>query len=135
MKCMHIKLSGPNTSLHICNHIHYKKLQHNFPKMRGGVKGRLEFFQKFIQFGSGILPKVQLPHIVLLRFSFAHRKVTFAWHLKLVLFIPNDCSTHQMEHNQVFIFMFVLSSLSHCPNSLPSPIELAHKKRTIFLSS
>ena len=43
-----------------------KKLQHNFPKMRGGgVKGRLEFFQKIIQFGSGILPKVQLPHIVL----------------------------------------------------------------------
>ena len=39
--------------------IHYKKMQHDFPKMRGwGVKGRLEFFQKFIWFGSGILPKV-----------------------------------------------------------------------------
>ena len=25
--------------------------------MRGRVKGRLEFFQKFIPFGSGILPK------------------------------------------------------------------------------
>ena len=35
--CMHFILSGPPTSLHICNHIHYKKkLQHNFPKMRGG---------------------------------------------------------------------------------------------------
>ena len=112
-----------------------KKIAYQFFKNEGGVKGRLEFFQKFIRFGSGILPKVQLPHIVLLRFSFAHRKVTFTWHLKLVLFSPNDCSTHQMEHNQVFIFMFVLSSLSHCPNSLPSPIELDHKKRTIFLSS
>ena len=33
-----------------------KNLQHNFPKMRGGVKGRLEFFQKFIRFGSGTPP-------------------------------------------------------------------------------
>ena len=33
-----------------------KKLQHNFPKMRGGVKGCLEFFQKVIRFGSGTLP-------------------------------------------------------------------------------
>ena len=32
-----------------------KKLQYNFPKM-GGDEGRLEFFQKFIRFGSGILP-------------------------------------------------------------------------------
>ena len=101
----------------------------------GGGKGHLEFFQKFIRFCRGILPKVQLPHIVLLRFSFAHWKVTCAWHLKFVLFIPNDCSTHQMEHNQVFIFMFVLSSLSHCPNSLPSLIELVHKMRAIFLPS
>ena len=30
-----------------------------YPKMRGGgVKGRLEFFQKFIRFGSGILPLI-----------------------------------------------------------------------------
>ena len=28
-----------------------KNLQHNFPKMRGGVKGRLELFRKFIRFG------------------------------------------------------------------------------------
>ena len=35
--CTHFILSGPHTSLHICNHIHYKKkLQYNFPKMRGG---------------------------------------------------------------------------------------------------
>ena len=46
--CMHFILSGPHASLHICNHIHYKKkLQHNFPKMRG---------KKFISFGSGTLP-------------------------------------------------------------------------------
>ena len=54
--CMHFILSGSRTSLHIFDHIHYKKLQHNFPKMRGGVKGRLEFFQKIIRFGSGTLP-------------------------------------------------------------------------------
>ena len=30
-----------------------KKLQHNFLKMRGGgVEGRLEFFRKFIRFGT-----------------------------------------------------------------------------------
>ena len=29
-----------------------KKLQHNFPKMRKKVKGRLNFFPKFIRFGS-----------------------------------------------------------------------------------
>ena len=46
-------------SLHKCDHIHYKNLQYNFPKMRGGVKGRLEFFQKFTRFGSGILPEGQ----------------------------------------------------------------------------
>ena len=33
-----------------------KKLQHNFPKMRGGVKGRLELFRKFIRFGRGKFP-------------------------------------------------------------------------------
>ena len=37
----------------------WKYLQHNFPKMRGvGVEGRLEFFQKFIRFGSVIRTKV-----------------------------------------------------------------------------
>ena len=29
-----------------------KKLQHNFPKIRGGVKGRLKLFQKFARFCS-----------------------------------------------------------------------------------
>ena len=33
-----------------------KKLQYNFPKMRGGVEGRLDFFRKFIRFGSVTLP-------------------------------------------------------------------------------
>ena len=36
-----------------------KNLQYDFPKMRGGrgrVKVRMEFFQKFIWFSSGILP-------------------------------------------------------------------------------
>ena len=32
------------------------KLQYNFLKMRGGVKGRLEFFRKFIRFGCRTLP-------------------------------------------------------------------------------
>ena len=31
-------------------------LQHNFPKMRGGVKGRLELFRKSIRFGGARLP-------------------------------------------------------------------------------
>jgi len=30
--------------------------QYDFPKMRGGVKGRLELFRKFISFGDAILP-------------------------------------------------------------------------------
>ena len=34
-----------------------KKAQHDFPKMRGGgIKGRLELFQKFIRFGRAALP-------------------------------------------------------------------------------
>ena len=37
--------------------VYRKKLQYNFPKMRGGgVEGRLECFRKFIQFGSATLP-------------------------------------------------------------------------------
>ena len=34
-------------------------MQHNFPKMMGGVKGRFVFFQKFIRFGSTTLPCVR----------------------------------------------------------------------------
>ena len=34
-----------------------RKLQYDFLKMRGGVKGRLEFFRKFIRFGSRTLPE------------------------------------------------------------------------------
>ena len=30
--------------------------QHDFPKMRGGVKGRLELFRSFIRFGVPIRP-------------------------------------------------------------------------------
>ena len=59
---MHFILFGHHTSLHICNHIYHKDLQHNFPKMRGGVEGRLEFFRKFIRFGSATLPLVSLSH-------------------------------------------------------------------------
>ena len=33
-----------------------KTMQYNFPKMGGGVKCRLEFLQKIIQFGSRTLP-------------------------------------------------------------------------------
>ena len=32
--------------------------QYNFPKMRGGVKGRLELFRKFIRFGNVLRPLV-----------------------------------------------------------------------------
>ena len=32
--CIHFILSGPYTSLHICNHIHFKKMRYNLPKMR-----------------------------------------------------------------------------------------------------
>ena len=35
---------------------HIKNPQHDFPKMRGGVKGCLELFRKFIRFGGGSLP-------------------------------------------------------------------------------
>ena len=38
-----------------------KNLQHNFPKMRGGVKGRLEHFRKFIRFGRGKRPLATQP--------------------------------------------------------------------------
>ena len=54
-----------------------KKLQYNFPKM-GGVKGRLEFFLKFMRFGSGILPEDSFD---------------WAWNLKRPMLIqkPNKC--------------------------------------------
>ena len=34
--------------------------QHDFPKIRGGVKGRFELFRKFIRFGMGMHPKYDL---------------------------------------------------------------------------
>ena len=38
-----------------------KKAQHDFPKMRGGgIKGRLELFQKFIRFGIAALPLIMI---------------------------------------------------------------------------
>ena len=51
-------LSGPHTSWHMCNYIHYKKFATYFSKNEGGVKGRLEFCQNFIRFVSGILPLI-----------------------------------------------------------------------------
>ena len=33
-----------------------KNLQYDFRKMRGGIKGRLELFRKFIRFGGAGLP-------------------------------------------------------------------------------
>ena len=41
--CMHSMLSEPYTSLHMCSHIHYKKLQYNFPKIREGVEAVWNF--------------------------------------------------------------------------------------------
>ena len=46
---MHFILYGPHTSLHTFNHIHYKKLQYDFPKMKG-VKG---------SFGDATRPKLK----------------------------------------------------------------------------
>ena len=58
--CWHFILSCHHTFSHICNHICHKKCNITFQKWGGGVKGRLEFFQKFIRFGSGILPFKQI---------------------------------------------------------------------------
>ena len=60
--CMRFILSGPRTSLHIFNHINYKKFATKFSENEGGgrVEGRLEFFRKFIRFGCAILPLVIL---------------------------------------------------------------------------
>ena len=33
-----------------------KNLRYNFPKMRGGIKDRLELFRKFTRFGGAMLP-------------------------------------------------------------------------------
>ena len=65
---MHFILSDPGSSLHIFDHTHYKKKsQHNFRKWGGGrVEGHLEFFWKFVGFGSAILPLKghRHPHIL-----------------------------------------------------------------------
>ena len=55
-----------------------KKLQHNFPKMRG-VKGRLELFRKFIRFGWGRLPLPSLNQVFLHRYPWdkQHCRVRF----------------------------------------------------------
>ena len=65
--CMHFILSGIHTSLHICNHIHYKKLQYHFPKMRGVAQRPF-----------GIFPKIHPiwyshPSLVITRYFFTSR--------------------------------------------------------------
>ena len=57
---MHFTLSGPLTSLHIRNHIHYTKFAIEFSKNEGGVKGHLEFSLEFIRFDSRTLPFVKI---------------------------------------------------------------------------
>ena len=42
-----------------------KNTQHDFPKMRGGVDGRLELFRKFIRFGRGRLPLLWHPFLLI----------------------------------------------------------------------
>ena len=44
--------------------------QHDFPKMRGGVNGRLELFRKFIRFGRAKLPLPSLHIFLALRVYF-----------------------------------------------------------------
>ena len=46
--------SVPNKMRRRRRHSIPKKLQYDFPKMRGGVKGCLELFRKFIRFGDAI---------------------------------------------------------------------------------
>ena len=44
--CMHFILSGPHTSLHICNHIHYKKIEKQFSENEGGGQRLFGIFPK-----------------------------------------------------------------------------------------
>ena len=72
--CMHFILSSHHISSHICNHICHKKLQYNFPKIRGwgASKALWNLSQKFIQFGSRTLPLVQFEE------GYVKRKLGFA---------------------------------------------------------
>ena len=78
--CMHFILSGPHTSLHICNHIHYKKLHYDFPKMRGGSKAVWIFFQKSIPIWQ---PDPSLTNVIMMlvkmvSITVAHTRQTYA---------------------------------------------------------
>ena len=59
---------------YICNHICNKKLQYNFPKIRGwgASKALWNLSQKFIRFGSRTLPLVQFEE------GYVKRKLGFA---------------------------------------------------------
>ena len=46
-----------HTSLHICNHIHCKEMQYNFPKMRGGQRPFGIFFKNSFDLVAGPFPK------------------------------------------------------------------------------
>ena len=63
---MHFILPSPHTSMHVCNHILYKKNCNIILQKWGGTgQGRLEFFQKFIWFCSGTLPLLTMSLIEL----------------------------------------------------------------------
>ena len=54
--CWRWFLAHWNIALESCKTQSAPNERYNFPKMRVGVKGRLEFFRKFIRFCSGTLP-------------------------------------------------------------------------------
>ena len=54
---MHFILSGPHTSLHICNHIHCKEFATKFSKNEGGSKAVWIFFKNSFDLVAGPFPK------------------------------------------------------------------------------
>ena len=67
-------LSGPHTSLHICNHIHYKELdlQQNFPKMRGGSKVVWNFSKTSSNLVAGPFPYAEDNMLKYLKYKYTH---------------------------------------------------------------
>ena len=60
---MHFILSGPHTSLHICNHIHYKKIATYFSKNEGGgSKAVWNFSKNSSDLVAGPFPKCVLAY-------------------------------------------------------------------------
>ena len=78
-------------------------MQYNFPKMREGVKGRLEFFQKFIQFGSGILPYASLATQSILLQPIAIKRAYYVAHMFLYFRIIPILDCHPLRILNLFL--------------------------------